>query len=194
MSEATTEDPGSPALPQVRLLRNGEDAVVAPLVPENAGAGHPSFEPFKMTKLPRVLSDTLALLCDTVHQRHDRCMAIVLLLELGTQCWTFRVPAQRCSRTSSCWSVRRQDVADLPPDAVLAGSFQTRLLETGEEPADAVPLHDGLHLVQVLEPERHVIWCFLRTQGRTETVPAPLVLFDDVEAWLADCRPRLQFV
>ena len=195
MSSPEPEDRGCRALPQVRLLRDDKDgAVVAPLPADAAGAEYPPFEPFSLVKFPRVMSDLLASLADRVYRGHDRCVAAVLLLELPVRTWQFRVPVQRCSHTSACWSVRVRDVQDVPANALLAGSFQSRRLSAGEEVADAVPPHDGLHLVQVLEPHAQVIHCFLRGEGRTDAVPPQHVLLDDVELWLSECRHKLVFV
>jgi hypothetical protein len=186
MSEANAADAGSAGLPQVRLIQRDDETLVVP-VRSYAGGDPP--EPFRLPKVPKVLTDALALFCDSIHVRHQRCVAVLLLLEPGSREWNFRVPAQRCARTASCWSVLRRDVPELPPDALLAGSYQSRILEPGEAPEDAVPPSPGVHFVHSIHADHQGIWCFLRYEDRTERVPAPVVVFDDMAAWLAECMP-----
>ena len=76
---------------------------------------------------------------------------------------------------------------------LLAGTYQSRVLDGGEEAADAVPPCDGVHLVHVIRPERQSVWAFVRAGGLTHRVPAGDLLFDDLEAALQACLPRLTF-
>ena len=193
MSEANAADPGggSTALPQVRLIRRDDETLV---VPAKLYRDSEAPEPFRLPKVPKVLTDALAIFCEEIHRRHGRCVAVLLLLESKNKEWNFRVPAQRCSRGSSCWSVLRSDVPDVPADALLAGSYQSRVIEPGESPEDAVPPSPGVHFVHAIHPDHQGIWCFLRDDERTERVPAPHVVFDDMAAWVAEAIPRLKFV
>lgn len=192
MSEIDAADAAdNRALPQVRLVRRDEQTLVVPPKPR-PDTVQP--EPFAMPKVPKVLVDGLAMYCEMLRQRHERCAGILLLLEAKRREWTFRIPAQRCSRMASCWSVLRRDVPDVPEDALLCGTFQSRVLNDGEGPADAVPPVDGAHFVMAVRADDRAVWSYLRCGGRTELVQPQVVLFDDLNALLEESLSRMKFV
>src|SRR5688572_5715091 len=184
---------GDPALPTVRLTRRADEVLVAPAVSKQAGRKElDRFDPFPLPKLRKMLTDHLALLAELVWQRHRRCFGIVLLLDPRTRDWFYGVPRQRCGKAASCWSTLMRDVPEALPGQLLAGSYQTRCFAEGEEAADAPPPVPGVHLVHAVEPE-HVIHCFLRADDTTQSVPARMVIVDDLEAALQGWMPRLGF-
>jgi hypothetical protein len=194
MSESPLSgDPGGGprALPQVRLVRRDEDVQVLPAPRDDAGPEQ-EFPPLKLAKLPRSVTDRLALFVELVHRRHNCCVGALLLLDRRSGDWNFRIPAQRCGRTASCWSALARDVPQVSEYDLLAGSFQSRLLASGEDAADAPPPHDGVHFVLRLEEGGGSILCFIRAQGKTIFVPADQVIYDDLEAALEECLPRLK--
>jgi hypothetical protein len=190
------EGGGRAALRHVRLVRRDDDVLVAPAERPGGEAGLPPeqhFDPFRLAKLPKSITDQLCLFGDLVHRRYGRCVGVLLLLDPGTHEWTYRVPAQRCGKTASCWSASIHDVPQVGHDHLLAGSFQTRVLAAGEDAADAPPPCDGVHFVLRLDPGGGSVLSFLRAEGRTQAVPADVVVFDDLEAALQECLSRLSF-
>lgn len=183
------------ALPQLRLADNGAVVSVLPSAPTGAGDERtaPLFNPFGLPQVPKSLTDHLALLGERFHARHGRCVAAVLLLDVASRQWSWAIPAQRCARDAACWSASRADFPAFPPTALLAGSFQTRVLAEGEQPADCPPPHDGLHFVLVAgqRGEPPAIWSFVRAAGRTRHVPAADLIVDDLDAAIAQALPRL---
>jgi hypothetical protein len=104
------------------------------------------------------------------------------------------VPSQRCSRDAACWSAVREDFPGIVPHRRIGGSFQSRVLASGEEVADAVPPVPGVHFVQLLEKDTPSIWCFIRTDDQTHHVRPQDVIVDDWDAALIEFAPRLQLL
>jgi hypothetical protein len=188
------------ALPQIQLVDDGRTMRVLPPVraagadDDDAAAPAPSFAPFDFPRVPKTMTDFLALLGDRFRARHGRCVAAVLLLDAATRQWSSAIPAQRCARDAACWSASRADFPTFPRGALLAGSFQTRVLSAGESPADCPPPHDGLHFVLLLgRPggDPPTIWCFVRAGGATRRVAAADVVVDDLDATIREALPRL---
>lgn len=115
------------------------------------------------------------------------------MLDRETRQWSSAIPAQRCAKDAACWSASRADFPDFPSAALLAGSFQTRVLADGEQPADCPPPHDGLHFVLVAG--RHgappTIWSFIRAAGITRHVPAADLIVNDLDAAIDQALPQL---
>lgn len=181
--------PAPRSLPIVRLSDDGEHVVVLP----QGDFDGPGDQPLHLPPVPKSLTDWVALLGERFRRVHRRCVATVLLLDVRTAGWSAAVPAQRCGRTAACWSAARVDFPHFPPDAVVAGSFQTRVLSPGEDPGDCPPPHDGLHFVHVLagDGESQTIHSYFRAGGDTRPVPAADVIFDDLEAVIEQALPRL---
>jgi hypothetical protein len=194
-----TPAPGSPepqprALPQVRLVED-EHAVRVHLADGSVVAG---FRPFGLPAVPQSLTDWTAIFCERFWADRRRCVAMVLMLDLKTRGWAMALPAQRCGRDAACWSTLRADFPQFPDTAVLCGTFQSRVLAAGEDPADAVPPVPGLHFVLSLpgtaEMQPGRVYCFVRTgaaAGSTRLVPADDVILDDWAAALEQALPRL---
>jgi hypothetical protein len=176
------------ALPQLYLDNNGPVTVAHPAVGSTL-----RFEPFNLPLMPQSMTDWCAQAAQRFWRQRQRCLGIVLLLNVRTREWTAAIPSQRCSKSASCWSAALADFPSFPPETILAGSFQTRLLGGGEEPADCPPPHDGIHLVQQAGPEPipQPVWCLARAGGRTFDVKPHDVLFDDIDAALQQAAPRL---
>lgn len=186
--------PPARALPQVRLVED-EHAVTVHLAEGSVTAG---FRPFGLPPIPQSLTDWLAIFSERFWAEQHRCVAAVLLLDIQSCGWAMALPAQRCGRDAACWSTLRSDFPQFPDTAVLCGTFQSRVLAEGEDPADAVPPIPGLHLVLSLpgtvEVQPGRVYCFVRTDavaGSTRLVPAADVIFDDWAAALEQALPRL---
>jgi hypothetical protein len=179
------------ALPQVWLVASSGEVLVAP-----AGPATPAFDPFPLPPVPKSLSDWLAILCEDFWREHRRCLGTVLLLEPHKRAWRPAIPAQRCARDAACWSLRRDDLPAPELEVVLAGSFQTRVLAAGEDPAAAPPPHDGVHLVLDIGPSGRAstIRSFLRAGGQTRQVSPEAIMFDDWKEALAHAMPRIKLV
>ncbi len=189
--EMALPDGEASALPQARLSDDGPTILVLP--PQCPGSAVPMFEPFGLPQLPKSLTDWLAILGERFRARHGRSIAAVLLLDTDCKQWSMVVPAQRCDRDASCWSASRKDFPDFPRNTLLAGSFQSRLLSSGEEPADCPPPHDGLHLVSIVgrKDEPPTVWCFVRAGCRTRLVRAVDLIADDWENVIVQALPRI---
>src|SRR5207249_1161278 len=183
------------ALPQVRITRSEDATWVSP--PAAAATTGDvanealNFSQFPLVKLPKSLSDQLAAFAQQIWITHSRCVGILLLLDPCARSWSFAVPRQRAGANASCWSGLRADALGAEDHHLLAGSFQSRTLEPGEDPADAPPPHDGIHLVYAPSPQPQRIYTFLRSEGKTLLVPAQDLLFDDLQAALREYLPRL---
>jgi hypothetical protein len=178
---------GSCSIPHARLSREGEGILIYP-----AMAGNQT-NAYALCRLPRSLADQLGTACQWFWQRHQRCLGILLLLEPEHHIWSVVIPAQRCSRDSACWSASRRDLPGIGPSMVLMGSFQSRMLGKGEDPADCPPPHDGLHLVMSIGSGLPQVHTFLRCDGQTRPVPVSDVLFDDIEHLFEEAIGRLKF-
>jgi hypothetical protein len=192
------------ALTQVRLVRGAGVTIVEPSRPPaevpggGAGEGVEPFTAFPMPRVPKSLADWVAIFGETFWQRHRRCAAALLLLGGAARRWGMTIPPQRCSRDSACWSTRIEDssgdAAGPAGDGLLAGTFQTRVLTRGEDPADAPPPHDGLHFVHMLGEGEPAIHCFVRAGGVCSAVSAADVLMDDWDYMLEQSLPRMQLL
>lgn len=181
------------ALPQIRLLRKDGRALVAPPV-SGALSMASAFEPFPLPKIPLSKLSWAGTFCEIAWQRHRRCVGIVLLVNTRTHRWGFGFPARRCSKTAACWSVSRADFPQLGDAVFLGGSFQCRLLASGEEPEDAVPPADGLHIVMVVKGEDREVWGFVRAEDQVRHIPPEDVAIDDWAATFEECRDRLRWM
>lgn len=193
MSESTTplQSSGaapSRALPQIVLCNDGSITMAKPA--ENTPF---NFKPFSLPPVPQSVTDWSALVAQRFWTDRGRCLGILLLLNVKSLQWSTAIPAQRCSPTASCWSAALADFPDFPPDTVLAGSFQTRVLSSGEEPIDCPPPSQGLHFVQSVRPDLkpQAIWSFVRVGDQTVAVDGCDVIFDDWSAALDQAMARL---
>lgn len=178
----------SRALPQIVLCNDGPVTLAKPA--ENTSL---TFETFALPPVPQSVTDWCALVGQRFWADRSRCLGIMLLLNVKLLQWSTAIPAQRCSPTASCWSAALADFPDFPPGNVLAGSFQTRVLNSGEEPIDCPPPSQGLHFVQRLGPDvkPQPIWSFVRAGDQTIAVDGCDVIFDDWSAALDQAMPRL---
>ncbi len=156
-------------------------------------AGTADTDAYALCRVPKSLIDELAIAAQWFWNRHKRCLGILLMLEPKKRVWSATIPTQRCSRDSSCWSPRQRDLPTELPTSILVGSFQSRVLSPGEDPADCPPPHDGLHLVMIVGSDPLCIVAFLRCEGKTRQVPASDILFDDCEELIESVRGRLTF-
>ena len=108
--------------------------------------------------------------------------------------WGYGFPAQRCSKTAACWSVARADFPEMEDDVYVGGSFQSRVFVRGEDPQDAVPPADGLHVVLSLREDEHDLGVFLRADDRIRRVAVEDIIRDDWAVTLEEVRHRLTFL
>src|ERR1051326_1485978 len=130
MTGDNQSDESARSVTQIRLYEGDHVIMVTPRC-EDEDPAPSSFDAFELPQLPRSLSDWLLALCQRFWQQHQRCLSAVLLLDAQSHSWGTAVPMQECSRDSSHWSLRHDDVSCLPDGQLLAGSFQWRILSRG---------------------------------------------------------------
>jgi hypothetical protein len=158
----------------------------------NPPAKAPSaFEPLELPLLSRSAADRMALLLEGLWQRQGRVAGFILFLDTRQKRWAWGVPRQRSGGESACWNVSRDDFPQLPPECVVAGSFQSRVFAGGEEPPDATPPADGLHFVLRIDPDARGIWSFVRMGGEPLAAMPGALIFDDFEDDLRNLTSRL---
>lgn len=148
--------------------------------------------------LPRVHSGMTATLTQMVNNHrdlHGRCMAAMLLLDVRTRMWEWRVPWQRCWVSFAAWQPDRVEGLALGGDLRLAGSFQSVAENDPAEVLQHVPPIVGIHFIVHRWQGENVIWAFLHLN---ETVvinfqPEDLVT-DDMTGMLATHAERLRIV
>jgi len=177
-------------LENVRLIRQNQTMLVS--TPENAHS-HP-FEPFELPPIHKSLCNWMFQLADDFRQQYQRCLAILLFLDCQTRNWGLGIPSQRASHDTSCFWARRDDFAHFGPSIYVAGSFQTRIFSPEEQPADAVPNSDGLHLVLQVEGESACLFAFLRSREQLQSILPDRIILDDLTAALARCMDRVQLL
>lgn len=177
----------SSVLESIRLRRDHDTVLVA----SDAVAGT---EEFALPPLSKSLSDWLALGSDLFRQRHRRCVAVLLVFDLTTRRWGYGIPRQQASCDAVCWRMLKEDFPGMSTAVRVAGSLQMRVLSPGEEPHDAVPPFDGLHLVQIPQQPQQTIWTFVRVGHQVNHVPAADVMCDDLEGLVLEFESRSQIV
>lgn len=173
------------ALRNVRLTEQ-DDKILAQSAPDA--------EPLQLPFVAKALTDWLAVFGMEFLKRTGRCVAAVLLLDPASGEWRIAIPHQRCSREASCWVIRSDDFSAVSRTACIGGSFQVRVLSPGEQPADAVPSADGLHLILHVRGEVQTIWPFLRLRDEVRLVPANDVILDDMSEALERTISKVQLL
>jgi hypothetical protein len=180
----------SRALPQIRLVPAHPKLLVSSSTQEPADL----FDPFPLPPLPISLSNQCAVMAETFYQQHQRCVGFVLLLDCRDRSWGIGIPRQRCSADSACWDTSREDFPNLPPQSVVAGSFQSRIIHTASELPEVPPPHDGMHLVQRFEPDQWSIASFIRIGNRCNQVSFDQIIIDDWNSLIHQHASRLTIV
>jgi hypothetical protein len=139
---------------------------------------------FLMPPLPFSTLYWLGTFGETVWQQHERCCALLLLLNTEFRSWGLTAPPQSPRRDGVSWrladAVPHGEVD--PEQLFVAGSFQTTRLTSPDEAQSLVPCHDGLHLVHSVEAEEAGAWCYLRVAGKLDTPHPETLIFDDYGA------------
>lgn len=154
----------------------------------------PSFEPFELPLIQQSHCQWMLQLCHNFQVRHQRCLALMLLLDCQTHQWGVSIPCQRSSHDASCFWASRADFPEYPATVHIAGSFQSRVLAEHESPEDAVPASEGMHLVMQMQQEQISLIGFLRIQEQIRPVLPSQVLYDDLMAALTRCTDRVQLL
>ncbi len=194
MSNSTSESASSsPAFRPIRLRLDGT-AILVNAQDQDSGEISVANPSIALPPLAKSMTDWLAIFCEIFWQRHERCVSVLLLLDLATRRWSFEVPAQRCSRDASCWTARYGVSADPSRKPVLAGTYQSRLLAENEQVSDAVPPIPGAHFVHVIEQTCRGVYTFLRIDEELHALQPQVLIVDDLEAMMAECRPRVRLL
>jgi hypothetical protein len=180
----------SRALPQIRLTPVDRKLLVSPCTEEAAD----QFEPFLLPAIPLTISNHCSIMAETFYQKHHRCIGFVLLSNCPHRAWGIGVPQQRCSPDSACWDALREDFADLPAHSVVAGSFQSRIIHSAEELPEVPPPHDGIHLVQRIEPNWRSISSFVRIGSQCTPISFDQIFVDDWSHLIDKNEARLKIV
>jgi hypothetical protein len=190
MSEPALTGSACEPIPQIQLSYKDSAFLVSP-PPIRPGA----FEPFELPPLIRSTTDRLALLAENLWLRQRRTAGFLLLLDTKHRRWGYGVPRQRSSSDAACWTADRRDFPQLPPEAFLGGTFQSRVLSAGETPADAPPPKtDGLHLVLQIQEDSREIWTFVTLGGEMIAAEPGALILDDFQGDYDDLVSRLSFV
>ena len=155
---------------------NGGPVVVLPAL--DAEGDEPSR--FLLPPLPSSTLNWLGRFAETVWQQHQKCCALLLLVNPERRSWGLTVPPQSSRRDGVSWQLADAvPKGEVDPDKLLVGgTFQTTALSTPDEAADIIPPTDGLHLVQPVNIELGGSWVYLRVAGRLDT-PHPEALVTD---------------
>jgi hypothetical protein len=188
-------------LPAVRLVEHGDHWLA---VPQGPAAGGTPYSPFVLPRVPASLVHWLTVGGARVWGGRRRCVAALLLVGCRTGRWTVRLPRQRCGADAACWTAAADDLPPLPDDARVAGTFQTRLANPGDDLADAVPPVHGVHLVQGVGAGYGIaaggpakVWTFVRAGGGgggdwPRAVGPDRVIADDWAEAVDEAMPHLR--
>ncbi|HSH96099.1 MAG TPA: hypothetical protein VK968_18275 [Roseimicrobium sp.] len=66
--------------------------------------------------------------------QYQRCVAVLLVLDLQTRRWGFVIPRQRAGPDAACWRLQKYDLPDLHAAVRNAGSLQMLVLSRAREP------------------------------------------------------------
>lgn len=181
--------PGTPALPgRLVALSAPEDPTVSPHPTDSPSC---SFSPFPFPFFPLSQSCWLTGLAEMFRQRHQRCLAALLVLQLESQQWTTPLlPTQRCSKDGASFRLLPSDYSELAPTCRVAGSFQSARFAGVSDLRALVPPFDGLHLVHCWSGSGFSKSYFLRIAGTLHDVLPEQVMFDDWRAFLHQYRDR----
>jgi hypothetical protein len=178
----------------IHPIRLRQEAQLLWVLPPQAQDEQPTFAPFVMPPLPMRHSDRCVSMAQTFYLRTDRCMSLLLMLNVRTQNWAVVIPSQRCAKDAACWNVNRKDFPDLPPEFLLAGSFQSRSALKHEELSDVPPPHDGIHMVLQVGEQYPTVWTMLRIGEACQIVRPNQVLFDETQETLDQIMHLLTLV
>lgn len=185
-----------PGLPpwQIRLSLNAQNQMIATPAAGNA-AGQPPLEPFILPPIALGNVVWLSSLTEAMYARHNRCMALWLVLNCRNPRWQRPIiPHQRCGTDGAAWRVEEGDLAELPPDCRVGGSFQMRLASGMEEASGSIPPIDGLHFVMGIEPNARTLYLFLRMDQRIECISHEQIVLNDWHRTLDDHHQRLEMI
>ena len=173
--QAPSDPSRSPRSRLIHLARNDLGELLATPVDLSA----PSFPPLEFPRLPLSLHCWLTGLGAEFRRRHDRCLATLLVLDYRMGFWVQPViPSQSCGEEGSAWTLDWGHQV-LPPDHRIAGSFQMRVARDLNEAMETVPQFDGLHIVQTLQGQQSIAYCFLHIDGETSVLPVDQAMEDD---------------
>jgi len=155
------------------------------------------FTPFPMPKFSASLFGSLMAAGHTHIECTQRCLAVLLLLDVEKHHWRCCVPWQECSTDSVCWRLDRLDGLDVNPQERLAGVYQAVVTADLVALPHSVPMVSGLHFMQQFSSDQPGpgVWVCLR-MGDQNVIPIHpgQVLENDVWTMLAECASRLTMV
>jgi hypothetical protein len=126
-------------------------------------------------------------------QKQQRCIAVALMLDLSLRRWLPILPTQSCSARIVQWNPSDPYLSALPPQLVLAGSFQSAPPGDLLDAADQVPAFDGLHIVQQRRTSKRGrrTWLFLHSDHQTTLADPAELVSDDLDTALREAQDRL---
>jgi len=127
---------------QIKLIPN-DGALLA--IPAEAAVDDESVTPIDVPQVATSLVSWALGLTFVARQKADRCVALLMMLDMDTGQWSLCIPKQTCGIDAACWSTDRRDYPDLPANMRIGGTFQSRAGLSDDEIADAVPPISGVH-------------------------------------------------
>ena len=179
--------------PLIRLAR-AKDRLVRVTRPKVRQPGDRPFTPFQMPLFPLSQHRWLGGLGLEFFKRQHRYLAVLLTLDCEGQRWCRPViPAQTCGKMGSCWTLDLGKSYPLPPGKRVAGSFQVCRAASIMEAVDAVPILDGLHIVQAMSDDEVNPYFFLRAENHTGVGIPEEIIANDWDLALQEASGRMSF-
>jgi len=186
MSDPTPYGAALTPLDQLCLTPLGGQLVVHP-------PAHYGIDPFILPPLPKSLADFLAQICLQFYEDNKRCLTMLLMLDCDLRSWGSGIPRQRAGPDGASWQPAKEDFSGARPHTLVAGSFQTRNFMPGDNPKDAVPNTDGVHLILALNLDE-TIHCFVGCGGKALTAIAWQIINNDVAMMIDASMNRITLV
>jgi hypothetical protein len=147
----------------------------------------------ELIPLPPLLKSNLlrlAIVSDLMNQRHGRCLAALLLLNLANGLWAVRLPPQKCRIDGVTWMI---DLAEPSPEQratyIIAGSFQ--MVTNLADPSWLPPI-DGLHVArQCGEGATDQFHFAITAGGVRRSIAQEAIVADDYLRMLIEAQPRM---
>jgi hypothetical protein len=174
-------------LPHIRLVRRNNVLSALPLTPGNMR----EVGVVPLPKVPISLVHWLTALGQLFWSEHQKCLGLLLMLDLEYRRWTWLIPTQTCTSRGVQWKTKLSDMIDQPPHLLIAGSFQTTAAGGVFDAHALVPAFDGLHLVQQVDQQEGGAWSFIHCDTESALVDPLSILGDDLRDTLHRYIDRL---
>ena len=154
-------------------------------------SSHGAFPPLRLPTLPWSLHFWLCSLSESFEARHKRCLATLLILDCENGSWLRpRIPKQICEAGKSRWTTALE--TPLCARQRVAGSFQTMSLTESSPGLEAIPLFDGVHILQSRQSDSQpMVRGYVRFQNEIQPLHLHQMIVDDWEQAMAEARERM---